>query len=170
MKGKKKTSKSHILNRNEDTSQYFEKVFSALEFTKLIKTDSKLSYVEIKPDRKGGAKRRIEDITRFFEDKSIEVIQLKYTDVVSSSWTYSGLWESKETAKKKSAKKNSKYEGTVIFKFLKAWRFNKGQKNKVKLILASNKPLGSDLKKFLSDIKKLNQKKRIICLTILFMI
>src|SRR3989344_2942938 len=159
MKGKKKTSKSHILNRNEDTSQYFEKVFSALEFTKLIKTDSKLSYVEIKPDRKGGAKRRIEDITRFFEDKSIEVIQLKYTDVVSSSWTYSGLWESKETAKKKSAKKNSKYEGTVIFKFLKAWRFHKGQKNKVKLILASNKPLGSDLKKFLSDIKKLNQKK-----------
>jgi|GEM_PF-3177701 len=155
----KPRQKKRVLNRNEDTSQYFEKVFTALEFTKLIKADSKLSYVEIKPDRKGGAKRRIEDITRFFEDKSIEVIQLKYTDVADSSWTYSGLWDTKETAQKKSIKKNSKYEGTVIFKFLKAWRFHKGQKNKIKLILASNKPLGTDLKKFFSDIKKLNQKK-----------
>jgi len=150
--------KSFILNRNEDTSQYFEKVFAALEFAKLLKRDSKVSRIEIKPDRKHGATRRIEDITKFYEDNSAEVIQLKYSDNPSARWLCSELWLTKETIQN-NRQRNPRYEGSTIFKFFKAWRFHKKRQQKIKLFLVSNKQLGGDLKIFFSDIKKLNKGK-----------
>ncbi len=150
-------AKRLILNRNEDTSQYFEKVFAALEFAKLLNKEKGVSRIEIKPDRKYGAERRIEDITKFADDGSIEIIQLKYSDSPASKWVYSDLWQTKATIQA-SGQQNSRYEGTSIFKFLKAWRFHKGQVKNVKLLLSSNKGLGADLVIFYGDIKKLREK------------
>lgn len=147
-----------LSNRNEDTSQYFEKIFSAIEFSKLLKLNSSISHIELKPDRKYGAKRRIEDLTRFMSDKSIEVVQLKYSDDPNSRWVYSDLWKKKITIQSKKGK-NNRYEGTSIFKFFKSWEHHKGQQKNVKLFLTSNKPLGKDLKKFYGDIQKLRKSK-----------
>ena len=64
--------------RNEDAPFYFEKLFAGICFLDLLDKKSSIAKIEIKPDRKDGSDRRIEDLTKYYKDGSIEVIQIKH--------------------------------------------------------------------------------------------
>ena len=138
--------------KNEDAPFYFEKLFAGLCFLGLVEKNPSVFKIEIKPDRKDGANRRIEDLTRFLKDGSIEVIQIKHTLKTGTKWGFGDLWTTRPNAK------NPK-EGTNIFKFLKSWRTHKKSNKCIRLIVASNKTPTSNLDNFLKDIQKLKKRK-----------
>lgn len=141
-------------NRNEDVAFYFEKLLACFDYLELLKNESPINRLQIKPDRKYGADRRIDDLTRFNRDNTVEVIQIKHSFVNDTRIGFGDLW----VAKKDSVGGKRK-EGTNIFKFLKSWRFHKKNGAKrITLTLVSNKDLNIKAKTFFSSIKKLKTK------------
>ncbi len=142
--------------RNEDAPFYFEKLLASLDYLELLDSSGTIARLQIKPDRKYGVDRRIDDLTRFNRDKSIEVVQIKHSVVDSTKISFSDLW----IAKISTAKKGARKEGTNIFKFLKSWRSHrKAGCKKVALTLVSNKDLTAKAKKFFAAVANLNAKK-----------
>ncbi|MFZ2167687.1 MAG: hypothetical protein WAV50_02330, partial [Minisyncoccia bacterium] len=107
-----------LSKRNEDAPFYFEKLVASLDFVELLDNHSSIARLQIKPDRKHGSDRRIDDLTRFNKDKTTEVVQIKHSLVAGSKLGLSDLWKVNTTPTKAIGKK----EGTNIFKFLKSWR------------------------------------------------
>ncbi|MDP3244748.1 MAG: hypothetical protein Q8M83_03785, partial [bacterium] len=60
--------------RNEDAPFFFEKLLAAIDFLDLLDTNGLISRLQIKPDRKHGSNRRIEDLTRFYKNGGVEVV------------------------------------------------------------------------------------------------
>lgn len=147
-----------IKYKNEDSPVYFEKVYSSLELLRLLKLDSNVVSIDLKPDRKDGEDRRIEDLTKFFADGSVEVIQLKHSIKKEDNWTFSGLWETEKNVIKKRGN-FSKSEGTIIYKFLKSWRYHNKKTKNIKLFLVSNKECGKELNDFYNDIDNFRNNK-----------
>lgn len=145
---------ANITKRNENAPYYFEILYAGIQFLGLLEKNSKLSRIEIKPDRKYGANRRIEDLTKFHKDSLVEVIQIKHSIDADSKFGFSDLWTAK--TRKKNIQKSMRKEGTNIYKFLKSWRTHNHKSKKIKLILASNKTPTNNLNSFLSDIKEIN--------------
>ncbi|MFA5033513.1 MAG: P-loop NTPase fold protein [bacterium] len=143
--------------RNENAPFYFEILLAGVEFLNLLEKDSFVTKIQIKPDRKYGQKRRIEDLTKFYKNVQVEVIQIKHTLRPESKLGFGDLWITNlhQTNTRQSCRK----EGTNIFKFLKSWRVHKKQNKSVRLTIASNKILTNELFDFLRDIKKLREKK-----------
>lgn len=144
---------ARLLTKNEDAPFYFEKLYAGICFLDLLASASSLAKIEIKPDRKHGSVRRIEDLTKYHVDDSVEIVQIKHTLNQGTRWGFADLWVSNARPTKSSRRK----EGTNIFKFLKSWR-DHNRKN-IHLIIASNKIPTDDLNNFLKDIEKVNKKK-----------
>lgn len=145
-----------LTKKNEDAPFYFEKLLASLDYLELLDSTGTIARLQIKPDRKYGVDRRIDDLTRFNRDKSIEVVQIKHSVVDGTKIGFSDLWISKVSTAKKGARK----EGTNIFKFLKSWRSHrKTGCKKVTLTLVSNKDLTTKAKKFFAAIASLKIKK-----------
>ena len=106
-----------ISKRNEDAPFYFEKLLASLDYLELLDSTGTIARLQIKPDRKYGVDRRIDDLTRFNRDKSIEVVQIKHSIVEDTKIGFSELW----IAKTSTTKKGARTEGTNIFKFLKSF-------------------------------------------------
>lgn len=143
--------------RNEDAPFYFEKILAALDFLDLLETGSLISRLQIKPDRKHGSNRRIEDLTKFYKDGGIEVVQMKHTLVSNTHLNFSDLWT---VAIKTPQGRGGRKEGTNIFKFLKSWRFHRKSTPSIMLTLVSNKKPSIKLNAFFKDIRSLQKKKK----------
>lgn len=141
--------------KNEDAPFYFEKLFAGISFLDLLEKKPLISRIEIKPDRRHGADRRIEDLTKFYKDGTIEVIQIKHTLNSANKWGFGDLWIANPSKSSISKRK----EGTNIYKFLKSWRLHKKNGKHIRLIVASNKTPTVTLGAFLDDVKKLRSKK-----------
>ncbi len=144
-----------ISDKNENLPFHFEILYAGIEFLKLIEKNRKLSKIEIKPDRKYGADRRIEDLTKFYSNGDVEVVQIKHSIDNTSKIGFGDLWRinpSKNASNDSPAK-----EGKDIFKFLKSWRLHNQNSKDVRLVLASNKNPIKELGIFLTDIEKLRQ-------------
>ncbi len=144
------------ITKNEDAPFYFEKLFAGICFLDLLDKKSSIAKIEIKPDRKHGSSRRIEDLTKFFKDGGVEVIQIKHTLNTSSKLGFSDLWIAGSSS---GSSCSGKKEGTNIYKFLKSWRTHKENGKHIRLVVASNKTSTNGLNKFLKDIQKLRRKK-----------
>jgi len=143
------------LTRNEDAPFYFEKLYAGICFLDLLTSTSSLEKIEIKPDRKHGSVRRIEDLTKYHTDDSVEIVQIKHTLNQGTKWGFADLWVSNIRPKTSSRRK----EGTNIFKFLKSWRTHKDNGKNVSLIIASNKIPTNALNSLLRDIGRVNKRK-----------
>ncbi|MEI6835675.1 MAG: hypothetical protein WCK59_02480 [Candidatus Falkowbacteria bacterium] len=142
-------------NRNEDVAFYFEKLLACFDYLELLNNKSPINRLQIKPDRKYGADRRIDDLTRFNRDNTVEVIQIKHSFVNGTRIGFGDLW-----VVKKDSVGGKRKEGTNIFKFLKSWRFHKKNGAKqITLTLVSNKDLNTKAKKFFTSIKNLKTKE-----------
>lgn len=139
--------------KNEDAPFYFEKLLAGLDFLSLLEENSKLSRIQIKPDRED-PERLIEDMTRFYKDGTIEVIQIKHSLRADRRIGYGDLWVNNPHSTS-----SSQGEGKNIYKFLKSWRIHSRTGKNVKLTLLSNAPLTDDLRKFLQDTKRLGTKE-----------
>lgn len=146
----------NITKRNEDAPFYFEKLLAAIDFLDLLDAKGLISRLQIKPDRKHGPSRRIEDLTRFYKNGGVEVVQMKHTLVSTTPLGFSDLWiASVHPSKKKTGRK----EGTNIFKFLKSWRIHRKTTSLVTLTLVSNKRPNTNLSSFFKDIVSLRKNK-----------
>ncbi len=148
---------SNISNRNENIPLYFETLYTGIAFLDLIKKDSKLLKIEVKPDRKYGAARRIEDLTKFYSDNSVEVVQIKHSIDNGRKIGFGDLWVTK--GRQSDNDRTNKFEGKNVFKFLKSWREHKALGKAVTLTLASNRTPNQAFTSFLSDIEKFNTGK-----------
>lgn len=146
-----------ISKRNEDAPFYFEKLLASLDFVDLLSNESLVSRLQIKPDRKDGPSRRIEDLTKFYKDGGVDVVQMKHTLVPATQLGFSDLW----TATTQSVKGSTgSREGTNIFKFLKSWRVHRKDTSRVVLTLVSNKKPNSSLESFFADTSSLRKKEK----------
>jgi len=145
----------NITKRNENAAFQFEILYAGIEFLRLFGKKRILSKIQIKPDRRYGAARRIEDLTKFYNNGTVEVVQIKHSVNSASKFGFGDFWTSKDS--KKVGKGKQRREGTPIYKFLKSWRTHRAKTKIVKLTLASNRIPIDDLKMFLSDIRSLRQ-------------
>lgn len=143
-------------NRNENIPFYFEILYAGIDFLKLLEKGTNLLRIEVKPDRKYGHQRRIEDLTKFYNDNSVETVQIKHSIDSKSKLGFGDLWTATPRIK---TLQTSKKEGTNIFKFLKSWRIHKKNGKSVMLTLASNRTPTTALQTFLSDIESLRDRK-----------
>ena len=109
--------------------------------------------MQVKPDRIGGSPRRIEDLTKFYQDGSVEVIQIKHTQA-ADTFTFSDLWRVNAIESKESD--SGKKEGVDVFKFLKSWRNHRKDTDSVLLTILTNRKTTEDFANFLSDIAAVN--------------
>ena len=139
---------------SEDIPFHFEKLLAGIGFLELLEKNSMLSMMQVKPDRKNGPPRRIEDFTKFYSDGSIEVFQIKHTQV-NDKFGFSDLWTVNPSP---IAPRNSgKREGKNIFKFLKSWRIHRSTTNSVSLTILTNRKPRTDFDSFIKDVKKLRK-------------
>lgn len=146
------------ITRNENAPVYFEILLAGIEFLGLLEKDSSVVRIQVKPDRKYGPNRRIEDITKFCKDGRVEVVQIKYTGS-GRRLGFSELWTAKPSRSITATGQSDRKEGTNIFKFLKSWRVHKTRGKSVLLTISSNRKPTKKLAAFLHDIKKLRSKK-----------
>jgi hypothetical protein len=145
------------INRNENAPFYFEILLAGIEFLNLLERDSIIEKIQVKPDRKYGEDRRIEDLTKFYKNGQVEVVQIKHTLRPGSRLGFGELWIAHPS--QSTVNQASRGEGTNIFKFLKSWRIHKKQNKSILLTIKSNKSPTKGLDTFLNDIKKLREKK-----------
>jgi energy-coupling factor transporter ATP-binding protein EcfA2 len=147
-----------IITRNENAPFYFEILLAGIEFLDLLEKGSTVAKIQVKPDRKYGPNRRIEDITKFHKDGRVEIIQIKYTDSGRQLGS-SELWTAKTVRSTTTTNQSRRTEGTNIFKFLKSWRIHKARSKFILLTILSNRKPTKKLEVFLRDIGKLRSKK-----------
>lgn len=144
------------IGRNEDVPFYFEKLLAGIGFLELLEKETSLSRIQIKPDRKDGHLRRIEDFTKFYLDGSVEVFQVKHTERKETyKFGFGDLWNT--NSKQKTPKEPGKKEGVDIFKFLKSWRIHKLKTDSVSLIILTNRKPTNTFANFVKDIDKLRR-------------
>ena len=143
--------------KNENAPFYFEILYAGIEFLSLLEKNPETIKIEVKPDRIYGSKRRIEDLTKYFKDGHVEVIQIKHTLHPNTKFGFADLWTAIPSLN--SSIKSQRKEGKNIFKFLKSWREHSKKSKSVFLTIVSNKTPTSGLTVFLNDIRKLRNKK-----------